>query len=59
MDCCLVFEDSGTGVEAAKRAGMKCIMMPDPDLDLEALAYKPDLVIESFESLSPSVIETV
>jgi len=59
MDNCLVFEDSGTGVEAAKRAGMKCVMIPDPDLDLEALAYKPDLVITSFELISPSLIETI
>ncbi len=25
----LVFEDSSTGVQAAKNAGLKCIMVPD------------------------------
>ncbi len=42
---CVVFEDAIAGVEAAHRAGMKCIGIGSPDLLSGA-----DLVIEGFEN---------
>ena len=47
-ECCLVLEDSPAGLLAAKRAGMKCIMVPDlvaPGKEEKelALAVLPDL----------------
>jgi len=50
---CAVFEDSFVGVEAAKRAGMKCVAIassfPAEDLRRETRA---DLIVPSFESVS-------
>ncbi len=44
---CLVFEDAINGLEAAKKAGMRCIMIPNNFAALENLA-KADWIIESF-----------
>ena len=52
---CLVIEDSAPGVEAAKRAGMKCIAVPTEstrDHDLSAA----DLIVNSLQEIN---IETV
>jgi len=50
---CLVFEDSFVGIEAAKRAGMKCIAItstfPEEDLRRETHA---DLIVSSFETVT-------
>ena len=50
---CAVFEDSFVGVEAAKRAGMKCVAIassfPAEDLRRDTRA---DLIVPSFESVS-------
>ena len=50
---CVAFEDSFVGVEAAKRAGMKCLgiasTFPAEDLRRETHA---DLVVPSFEVVS-------
>jgi len=50
---CLVFEDSFVGIEAAKRAGMKCVAIASTfsteDLRRETRA---DLIVPSFESVS-------
>ena len=50
---CVVFEDSFVGVEAAKRAGMKCVAIastfPAEDLRRETHA---DLILPSFEAVS-------
>ena len=42
---CVVFEDAVAGVEAAHRAGMKCVGVGDPDI-LE----KADMIIPGFEN---------
>lgn len=54
-DSCLVFEDSGPGVKAAKEAGIKVIAI-DPTgeaVDLE----EADIVIEKFSDVTPKVID--
>ena len=50
---CVAFEDSFVGVEAAKRAGMKCVAIastfPPKELQTQTRA---DLIVSSFEELS-------
>ncbi|KAJ9300378.1 hypothetical protein DTO217A2_7958 [Paecilomyces variotii] len=41
---CLVFEDSVAGVEAGRRAGMRVIWVPHPDLMVEYQARKKDVL---------------
>lgn len=41
---CLVFEDAAKGIEAAVRAGMRCVALPSMDADLAAFAGA-DLVL--------------
>jgi HAD superfamily hydrolase (TIGR01509 family) len=48
---CIVIEDSHHGVEAAKRAGMKCIAVTNTHP--AAVLSKADLVLDSLESLKP------
>lgn len=49
---CTVFEDSYVGIEAAKRAGMKCIAIAST-FSAEALRGTPaDLIVPSFEPVS-------
>ncbi|PRX32462.1 HAD superfamily hydrolase (TIGR01509 family)/HAD superfamily hydrolase (TIGR01549 family)/beta-phosphoglucomutase family hydrolase [Orenia metallireducens] len=45
---CLVIEDSKNGVEAAKKAGMKCIGFKNPNSGDQNLS-KADLIVESIE----------
>ncbi|MDR3180397.1 MAG: beta-phosphoglucomutase [Prevotellaceae bacterium] len=45
-DCCIVFEDAEAGVEAALRAGMKCVGVGNPDI-----LHKATLVIPGFAEL--------
>ncbi|KAI7840608.1 hypothetical protein COHA_005758 [Chlorella ohadii] len=49
---CLVFEDAPSGVQAAKAAGMSCIMVPDPNLDRK-LCGGADLLLDSLEQFRP------
>ena len=42
----LVFEDAPNGVEAAKAAGMKVVMVPDEQLD-QKLTQSADRVLKS------------
>ena len=48
---CLVFEDSTAGVEAANRAGMKSIWVPDPRMPKDAAS--PFLTLNSLEEFKP------
>lgn len=45
---CVVFEDAENGVEAAKRAGMKCIAVPDSRWSFGDFS-RADLVVSSLE----------
>ncbi|MBI2436534.1 MAG: HAD family phosphatase [Candidatus Magasanikbacteria bacterium] len=45
---CVVFEDAENGVVAAKRAGMKCIAVPDPRWSFGDF-LEADLVVDSLE----------
>jgi len=51
-DCCVVFEDAEAGVEAALRAGMKCIGIGSPLLLSKAHRVIPGLDQLSFEEFS-------
>ncbi|HZP02960.1 MAG TPA: HAD family phosphatase [Terriglobia bacterium] len=49
---CVVFEDSFAGIEAAKRAGMKCVAIASTfPLDELRTETQADLVVKSFEEL--------
>jgi mannitol-1-/sugar-/sorbitol-6-/2-deoxyglucose-6-phosphatase len=48
---CLVFEDSPSGIEAAKAAGMRCIAVPEPGRD-HSLFDQADTVITSLSDFS-------
>lgn len=55
---CLVFEDAINGVEAAKSAGMRCIMIPNNFVNNEALE-KADWVIKSFLDIDLDKLKVV
>lgn len=48
---CLVVEDSKLGIEAAKRAGMKCLGYRNPDSGNQNLS-KADIITDDFSKLS-------
>lgn len=54
-DSCLVFEDSGSGVKAAKEAGIKVIAI-DPTGEATDLE-EADIVIEKFSDVTSKVID--
>lgn len=49
---CLVFEDSPSGVTAAKAAGMTVIAVPHPDMDANLVAHA-DHVLPHFDAFQP------
>ena len=49
---CLVFEDSPAGLEAARRAGMQVVAVPDPAME-RARFDTADMIIENFDDLEP------
>lgn len=56
-ETCLVIEDSIVGVQAASRAGMRCIAVTNTNPP-EALA-QADLVVDSLEQLSAAQVESL
>lgn len=52
---CLVIEDSASGIESAKRAGMKVVAISSED-NPRAIA-KADLIVEGFSEITAQVID--
>lgn len=50
---CLVFEDSLSGVQAAKAAGMKVVAIPDVRLERSPFEKLADEVLASMEEFQP------
>ena len=50
---CLVFEDAPAGVEAARAAGMRVVVVPDPQMD-QKLVKDADLKLNSLQEFEPS-----
>lgn len=55
---CLVFEDSSHGVEAARRAGMKCIAVQTSGSTRQDLA-DANLIVENLDQLDETLFEQV
>ncbi len=51
---CLVFEDAPLGVQAAKAAGMTCIMIPDPHIP-NTILCEPDECLNSLLDFKPAL----
>jgi pseudouridine-5'-monophosphatase len=49
---CIVFEDSPTGIKAAKAAGMRVVAINSPYVELEDLG-EADMIIDSFHEILP------
>jgi len=54
----IVFEDAAAGVEAAHRAGMKCVAIVSPGRTREELRHA-DLVVDDFHSVTPGMLATL
>jgi pseudouridine-5'-monophosphatase len=52
-ESCVVFEDSLAGVDAATRAGMQVVALPDPAVDAERFSHA-HATIRSFGEITPS-----
>lgn len=52
-DAVLVFEDSPTGVESAIKAGLQCVMTPDPRIDKST--QKATLILDSLLDFKPEL----
>lgn len=51
---CIVFEDAPSGVKGAKAAGMKCVALPNHDVDRQLYVEAGfDWEISSFETITP------
>jgi len=56
-EVCLVIEDSSAGVRAAKSAGMKCIICPDPFVKKQCCEYQnADKIVRSLEEITLKTI---
>jgi len=55
---CVVIEDSKLGVEAAKRAGMKCVGFRNPNSGKQDLS-KADLIVDDFTKLTIQRLESL
>lgn len=56
-DQCLVFEDSINGITAAKAAKMKCIAVPDSQLQNDKRLAIADIVLNSLNDLTPQMLK--
>lgn len=56
---CLVFEDSPSGVLAAKAAKMMCIAVPEPETKEHSFIQTADVILDSLEDLDATVLETL
>lgn len=55
---CLVFEDAPAGVQAAREAGMKCIAISSPYVDVKQLG-QADMVVTSLRAVDMSTIHSI
>mgnify|MGYP001117550219 CR=1 FL=1 len=55
---CLVLEDNPTGVKAAKRAGMKCIAVPNKFTKNQKFS-RVDLKVKSLNNITLKIIKTI
>ena len=55
-DCCIVFEDAEAGVEAALRAGMKCVGVGNPTILRKATVVIPGLEGLTWQALSHEML---
>jgi beta-phosphoglucomutase-like phosphatase (HAD superfamily) len=55
---CLVFEDAPAGVQAAKAAGMKCIAISSPYVDVQQLE-QADMVVKSMKEVDMHTIQAL
>lgn len=55
---CIVIEDSGNGVKAAKAAGMKCIGYKNPNSGNQDISIA-DIIIDNYASLSLATFKTL
>ncbi|MNO79707.1 Beta-phosphoglucomutase [compost metagenome] len=53
-DACVVFEDAYSGIEAAIRAGMKCVGVGDPDI-----LGRADKIISGFQDVKLSLLSEI
>lgn len=53
---CLVFEDSPSGVLAAKAAKMKCIAVPEPEARDNPFVQTADIIIDSLEEFNEAML---
>jgi beta-phosphoglucomutase family hydrolase len=54
---CVVFEDSFSGVEAALRAGCKCVALATTHTEDELEEVHPDLIVTTFRELTVATLE--
>jgi HAD superfamily hydrolase (TIGR01509 family) len=55
---CLVIEDSKNGVNAANKAGMKCIGFKNPGSGMQDLS-SADLIIDSFQKFNMAILDSL
>ena len=56
---CLVIEDTGSGISAAKKAGMFCIALFDKRYAKKETLKQADLIIESLKGVGPEKIKNL
>lgn len=54
---CLVFEDSPSGVLAAKAAKMPCVAVPEPETKSHKFIQTADVIIDSLEEFDQATLE--